>query len=165
MVGHVKRSRAVIGKRQATFGRFVRRHRPLLAGFKGCPRPVVIGRCGQEGSPGTGLAAGPARREGKLGEAGGCLLAVWLAWPLEGCWQLLAACSSHLMLLVRPACFSTASLALLGPQSTSLSSKAPLSPPNPLTTVLNLVFDHPVFAVELPSPRSIHAPNSSPPHR
>ena len=111
----------------------------------------MIGRCGQEGSPGTGLAAGPARREGKLGEAGGCLLAVWLAWPLEGCWQLLAACSSHLMLLVRPACFSTASLALLGPQSTSLSSKAPLSPPSPLTTVLNLVFDHPVFAVELPS--------------
>ena len=34
MAGHVrKRSRAVIGalgKRQATFGRFVRRHRPLL---------------------------------------------------------------------------------------------------------------------------------------
>jgi len=107
-------------ERQATFGRFVRRHRPLLAGL-GCPRPVVIGWCGQGGSPGTGLAAGPARREGKLGEAGGCLLAAWLAWPLEGCWQLLAACPSHLMLLVRPACFSTDSLALLGPQSTSLS--------------------------------------------
>jgi hypothetical protein len=35
MAGHVRKtSRAVIGKRQATFGRFVRRHRPLLAGLQ-----------------------------------------------------------------------------------------------------------------------------------
>ena len=128
MAGHVRKtSRAVIGKRQATFGRFVRRHRPHLAGLQRMSkaRGDWVVRAG--GSPGTGLAAGPARREGKLGEAGGCLLAAWLAWPLEGCWQLLAACPSHLMLLVRPACFSTDSLALLGPQSTSLSRPRPLS--------------------------------------